>query len=219
MTPTMPELNLSVTKNFLATSDRFDPAGTNSLRSALSEHVPVGEPRIIGHRSAGHSFEPSIIQLLGTADVWVTFLLASATVFWTGYLTALGKHGADVTRDKIKSLLKNKEVKPLVSCADALSKEAQKREGKVEIVVGLSISDDAPEATISVKSLNPEEIARAMAAVIVKTQEISNAIQAETAASGTPVGRIRIFIEDNDGSLFIKLKNGPKLKEREIRIP
>lgn len=219
MTPSMPELNLSVTRNFLATSGRFDLAGANSLRSALSEYVPVGEPRIIGHRSADHSFEPSIIQLLGTADVWVKFLLVSATAFWAGYLTALGKHGADMTRDKIKSLLKNKEVKPLASCADALLKEAQNREGQVEIVLGLSISDDALEATISVKSLNSEEIAKAMAAVIVKAQEISNAIQAEITASGTPVGRIRIFIEDNDGSLLIKLQNGPKLEEREIRIP
>ena len=129
----------------------------------------------------------------------------------------MGKHAADATRDRIASLMRRKEVKPLADCAEALSMEAQKVDGEVEIVVGLNIPDDRYGTVVSVKSREPTDIALAMAAITIHAKEISNTVQTEMAASGTPAGEVSVTIQA-DGSLLLKWKSGPTFEEREVRI-
>ena len=174
----MSELILTVSERFAKTSGCFDPAGANSLRVALGKHLRVSEPRVFVGRSADPFSLPSFIQLLGDVAAWSPLLVA-ATEFWRAYFTTLGKHAADATWDRIASLLRRKEATPLADCAEVLSTEAQKVDGEVEIVIGLSIPDDRDGTVISVKSRSPTDIALAMAAITVHAEEISNAMQTE----------------------------------------
>ena len=162
----MPELCLTVAARSSVASGHLDPAGDNSLRAALNKHLPVGAPRYLMLRAADPA---SFIQLLGDVDAW-TLLRASATVFFTAYLATLGKHAADATRDGIASLLRPKEVKPLVDFAETLSAEAQKVGDNADIIIGLSIPDDYDGTSISVRSRNPADVALAAAAMIVHAE-------------------------------------------------
>ena len=191
----------------------LDPAGGNSLRAALNKHLPVGKPRYLMHRTADPQ---SFIQLLGEVDSW-TLLRASATVFFTAYLATLGKHAADATRYGIASLLKRKEAKPLVEFAKTLSAEAQKVGKTADIFIGLSIPDDYNGTLVSVRSRNPADVALAAAAIIFYAEDIWSTMQTEISVSGTPAGPVLVTIEE-DGSLLLKWKSGPKFEEREARI-
>ena len=207
----MSELCLTVAARSPVTSGHLDPA--HSLRAALNKHLPVGAPRYLMLRAADPA---SFIQLLGEVDAW-TLLRASATVFFTAYLATLGKHAADATRYGIASLLRRKEVKPLVDFAETLSSEAQKIGENADIIIGLSIPDDYDGTSISVRSRNPADVALAAAAIIVHAEDIQSTMQTEIAASGTPAGPVRVTIQE-DGSLLLKWRSGLKFEEREARI-
>lgn len=209
----MSELCLTVAAHSSVPSGHLDPTGDNSLRAALNKHLPVGQPRYLLRRSADPQ---AFIQLLGEVDSW-TLLRAAATVFFTAYLATLGKHAADATRYGITSLLKRKEAEPLVDFAITLSAEAQKVGKNAVIVIGLSIPDDYDGTSISVRSQNPTDVALAAAAIIAHAEDIWRTMQTEIAASGTPAGPVSVTIQE-DGSLLLKWKSGPKFEEREARI-
>ncbi|MEQ8503228.1 MAG: hypothetical protein RIB84_27745 [Sneathiellaceae bacterium] len=201
----MPELNLIL-------SDRFALDDANAVRTALSEHLSVGEPRFWLRKSVDPTLI-SIIQLMGTAAAWLP-LSAAATI----YLSTLAKRAGDATWDGIASLLKRKEVKPLADVATTLATTASKMEGKVEIVVGLSLPDDSFGAAVTIKGKSPEDVAQAVAAFVVHVEALSKTMQAEVEAGRAPLRRAAVEVQ-GDGSLLVKWYSHDESEEHERRIP
>ena len=193
----MSELSLEMSEKF---SDEAD-----GIQAELSNHLDVSEPNVWFHMGD----PPSYVQLLGDAMAWLP-LSAPATV----YLTTLAKRAAEATWDKI---VNRNEVKPLADVATTLATAAARVDGEVIIAVGLDIPDDTSGTSISIKSSDPEEVARVLAYFIVHVEQLSKAMQAEVAAGREPHREAIIELQD-DESLLVRWQtaNG---RAQEIKIP
>ena len=199
----MSELNLALT-------EKFDPENAAAIRAELSEYLKVGEPRFIIMKSVD---PPSFLQLLGDVSAWVP-LTAAATV----YLLTLVKRAADATWNRLASRFGSNEIKPLVAVAKTLAAAADSVDGEVAIVMGLNIPDDHFGTAISIKSGDPEEVARVLASFIVHVEQISKAMKVEVEAGRTPLGRAIIELQD-DGSLLIRWVAQTDFSRHELKIP
>ncbi len=195
----------------LSLSERFDTDDANHLRSALEEHLAVGEPRYLFRKS----IEPgltSVVELLGAAADWWP-LKAAATV----YLGALAKRAADATWTGLAERLRSKEVEPLKDVATDLALTAKKAGTDVEIVVGLDVPDDFQGTAMVIRTQEPEEVARMLAIFVARADEISTLISAEAAGDQRPVGRVEVILEE-DGQVLVRWMSKSDLRIRERRI-
>ena len=194
----------------LVVSGRFSTQDADTLRAELREHLAVGEPQTLLRRSADPIL-PSIIEIIG--DGWLPLKAAAIA-----YLSRLAIHAGDTTWNALRSRFKREETKPLAGVANALATTANKVEGKVVIVLGLNIPDDAFGTCISTEVREPEEIARQLAALIVRSENVSKVMHAEIDAGRRPIGRARIEVQDDD-SLVIRWKRKTDGKECAKHIP
>ena len=177
----MSELYLELSEKF-----RDEAAG---IRDELSKHLKVGRPSIVFRRSADPTL-PSFIQLLGGVLAWkVIYPPAKA------FLETWGKRAGEATWDKFAN---RNEVKPLTDVATALTTAGARVDGEVEITVGLNIPDDRSGTLISVKSSDPEAVARVLAYFVVHVEQLSKAMKAEVAAGRTPFEPAIIERQDDD---------------------
>ena len=201
----MSELNLVLTRE-------FSTVEADELRRALGAQVQVGEPKRLFRKSADPALT-ALIEVIGSATDWLPLKAAA-----TAYLAKLGIHAADATRNALRSGFERPEAKPLAEVATALATTANTVQGSVEIVLGLSIPNKHLEASICVEAREPEEIARCLAAIIVRAETISEEMQAEIDAERQPLGAARIKVCD-DGSLLITWAREGGGKECEKHIP
>lgn len=204
----------SHTELHLLFSARVDTNDAVAVRAALGEHLVVGTHKERLQKSADPSLNV-FIQLLGEAACWLP-LVVPATFFFKSYLSTLGKHAADATRDGLRQVFKNKEVKPLADVSTILVKIANKVDG--EIIVGLDIPDDSFGTAIRIKTQKPEELAYQLAAFLVHVEVLSNRMKAEVAAGHVPRSGVVVQVQD-DGSLLVKWHTQINNKDYEIRIP
>ena len=181
----------------LVLSERFSTQDAHTLRETLTAHLKVGEPQWLVRKSADPGLS-SIIEIIGSATSWFP-LKAAATVF----LSTLAKHVGDATWNSLRSLFKSNEVKPLADVATALVETANKVEGRVEIVLGINVPDEFRGTCISIKAGEPEEIARRLAALVVRIEKVSEVMQEEIDAGREPLGGAVVEVQD-DGSLLIR---------------
>ena len=206
----------SHTELHLLFSAWFDKNDAEAVRAALGEHLAVGAPEEQFQKSADPSLNV-FIQLLGEAECWLP-LVVPATFFFKSYLSTLGKHAADATRDGLRQVFKNKEVKPLADVSTILVNIANKVDG--EIIVGLDIPDDFSGTAIRIKTQKPEEMAYQLSAFIVHVEALSNRMKAEVAAGHVPRSGVVVVVQvQDDGSLLVKWHNQINNKDYEIRIP
>ena len=204
---TMSELNLIL-------SECFDTEDAAAVHAALNEHLSLGQPQPFIRRSADPTLI-SFIQLVGDAAAWLP--LAAASTFFVSYLSTLGKHAGDATRDGIASLFKRKEVKPLADVATTLATAANKADGEVVIVVGLNIPNYNFGTVVIIKNGNPADVAYNLAAFVIHAEELSKTMLAEVAAGRAPLGPAVVEVQD-DGSLLVKWHSQADFKEHKIRI-
>ena len=196
----MSELYLEMSEKF---SDEAD-----GIQAELSTHLDVGEPNVWFHAWADPN-PPSYVQLLGDAMAWLPLYAAAAA-----YLTTLAKRAAEATWDKI---VNRNEVKPLADVATTLATAAACVDGEVIIAVGLDIPDDTSGTSISIKSSDPEAVARVLAYFVVHVEQLSKAMQAEVAAGREPHGEAIIELQD-DESLVVRWKTQDG-RAHELQIP
>lgn len=202
---------LTMSELTLALPEKFD---AKAVRAELSEHLKISEPQVLCFRSAD---PPSVIQLLG--DHWAWLPISAAAVFFSKYLSTLGKRSAEATWDGLASLFNSNEVKPLADVSRALATAADSVDGNVTIVVGLNIPDDHFGTAISIKPGDPEEVGRVLASFIVHVEQISKAMKAEVKAGHTPLGRAHIELQD-DGSLLVNwVAQDDDFSRHELKIP
>ena len=139
----------------------------------------------------------ALIEVIGSAADWLPLKAAA-----TAYLAKLGIHAADATRNVLRSRFGRTEAKPLAEVANALATTANTVEGRVEIEVGVNIPDDHFGTCLSIEAREPEEIARCLAALIVRIETISEEMQAEIDAGRGPLGAARIKMCDDDSVLI-----------------
>ena len=196
----MSELYLELSEKF-----RDEAAG---IRDELSKHLKVGRPSIVFRRSADPTL-PSFIQLLGGVLAWkVIYPPAKA------FLETWGKRAGEATWDKFAN---RNEVKPLTDVATALTTAGARVDGEVEITVGLNIPDDRSGTLISVKSSDPEAVARVLAYFVVHVEQLSKAMKAEVAAGRTPFEPAIIERQD-DESLVVRWETQDG-RAHELQIP
>ena len=166
----------------------------DGIRAELSKHLKVGQPRYLALMSANSILSP-FVQLLGEAGAWLPLYAAA-----TAYLATLAKRAAEATWDKIAN---RNDVKPLADVATTLATAVACVDGKVRISFGLNIPDDYSGTSMSIKSSDPEEVARALSCFIVHVEHLSEAMQAEVVAGRVPFGPALIELQD-DGSLLVR---------------
>ena len=196
----------------LVLSDDFDPRDAEAARTALGEHLEVGEPKWYARFSADPNLV-SIIRLIGDALAWLPLSAAAAV-----YLSTLAKHAGDATWKSIESRRRNKEVKPLTDVATTLATIASKADGRVQIAVGLNVPDDFWGTCITIQGQDPEEITRKMATFLVHIEALSRVMKAEMEAGRTPLGPAFVEIQE-DGSLKVKWRTAKDFEEHERDIP
>ena len=196
----------------LTLTGQFSAGEADRLRRALGEHLQVDKPRALLFRSTGPDV-CSLIEVIGDATNWLPLKVAA-----TAYLSRLAYHASDATWNALRSRFKREETKPLADVADALAATANKVEGEVEIVLGLNIPNNHFGTCVSIEDREPEEIARQLAALIVRIENVSEAMQAEIDAGRRPIGGARIEVRD-DGSLLIRWQREADGKECEKDIP
>ena len=194
----MSELYLGLSEKFYGEAD--------SIRADLSKHLKVGQTSFLFRQSVD---PPSLVQLLGDAAAWLP-LSAPAAV----YLATLAKKAAEATWDKIAN---RNDVKPLADVATTLATAAARVDGEVEITTGLNIPDDRFGTSISIKSSDPEAVARVLACFIVHVEQLSKAMQDEIAAGRMPLGPAVIDLQ-SDGSLLVRWRTRDG-RAHELQIP
>ena len=196
----------------LVLSEKFNKDDAEAIQADLSKYLKVGKPKIMFRRSADPTLT-AFIQLLGDAAVWLPLALVAKT-----YLSTLAKRAADATWDRLAAHFNSNEMKPLADVATTLTIAAERVGGEVEIVFGLNIPDDHFGTAISIKSPEPEEVARVLASFIIHVEQLSKVMQAEVEAGRAPLGRAIIELQD-DGSLLIRWQKQDDLSTRELRLP
>ena len=193
----MSELYLELTVEF---NDQAD-----EIQAELSNHLDVSEPTVWAYMAS----DPLVyIQLLGDVVAWLP-LYAPATV----YFTTLAKRAAEATWDKIAN---RKEIKPLADVATTLATAAARVDGEVEISVGLNIPDETSGTSISIKSSDPEAVARVLACFIVHVEQLSKAMEAEIVAGREPSGEAIIELQDDNLLVRWQTQDG---RPHELQIP
>ena len=192
-------------------SEKFNMDDAAAIQADLSRYLKVGKPNIMFRRSADPTLT-AFVQLLGDAKVWLPLGAAAAA-----YLSTLAKRAADATWDRLAAHFHSNEIKPLADVATTLTTAAERVGGEVEIVFGLNIPDDHFGTVISIKSSEPEEVARVLASFIVHVEKLSKAMQEEIEAGRVPFGPAIIKLQD-DGSLLIRWRKQDDLSVHELRL-
>ena len=207
MQESMSELSLVLTQ-------KFTEADAQAIRAALNRHLRVSEPQWLYRRSID---PPQVVQLLGAALAW-QILVKPATAFTKSFFSTLGKRAADAAWDGAVEWTKDKDLTPLADVATALVAAADSVGGEVIISVGLNIPDDHFGTVISTESRDPLEVARTLAAFVVRAETISDAVQAEIERGYEPIGPFFMELEQ-DGSVTIRWHAARDSKTYERRIP
>ena len=192
-------------------SEKFSTQDGDELSSTLSEHLAIGDTNRLFRKSADPSLT-SLIQLIGDATAWL-LLSAPAMV----YLTVLAKHAGDASWDWLRSRFKSDDLKPLAAVATQLAITANKVDGNVEIILSVNVPDDHLGTSITIRAREPEDIARSLAAFLVRVEKISTVMQVEIDAGRAPFAGADIELQD-DGTLLIKWRGRTDRKEHERRI-
>ena len=179
---------------------------------ALGQHLEMDKPGWLHRASAGPALT-EFVELIGSAAAWLP--LTAAASF---YFSTLAKHAGDATWEGLRSLFKSKEVKPLADVSDALASITQTTESRVEIDVGLNIPSENITTRVTIRSTNPEEIARQIAVFVVRAEALATVINAEINAGEEPIGHVRVEVKQ-DCSLVIKWHSSPDGKLNERRMP
>ena len=196
----MSELYLELSEKFRDEAD--------DIRAELSKHLKVGRPLFTYRKSADPTL-PSSIILLGGFLAWkVLYPPVKA------FLETLGKRAGEATWDKFAN---RDDAKPLTDVATTLATAAAHVDGEVTISVGLNIPDDRFGTSISIKSSDPEAVARVLAYFVVHVEQLSKAMQAEVAAGRAPFGPAIIERQD-DESLVVRWNTRDGLAH-ELQIP
>ena len=216
----MSELYLELSEKFRDEAD--------DIRAELSKHLKVGRPLFTYRKSADPTL-PSSIILLGGFLAWkVLYPPVKA------FLETLGKRAGEATWDKFANRDDAKpltdvattlataaahvdDAKPLTDVATTLATAAAHVDGEVTISVGLNIPDDRFGTSISIKSSDPEAVARVLAYFVVHVEQLSKAMQAEVAAGRAPFGPAIIERQD-DESLVVRWNTRDGLAH-ELQIP
>ena len=177
----------------------------------LSQHLEVDGPKRLHRASAGPALT-EFIELIGSAAAWLP-LAAAAGV----YLSTLARHAGNATWEGLRSLFKSKEVKPLADVSNALASIANQTEAIVEIVVGVNVPDEYWGTRVTIQGGDPEEVARKMAAFIVRAEELSEMMRAEIDAGRAPLAGAKVEVED-DGSLVVTWLSSEDRKTHERRM-
>ena len=180
--------------------------------AVLGQHLEMEKPGWLHRASAGPGLI-EVVELIGSAGAWLP-LAAAAGI----YFSTLAKHAGDATWDGLRSLFKSKEVKPLADVANALASITQTTESRVEIDVGLNVPSDDITTCVTIRSTNPEEIARQIAVFVVRAEALATTIKAEINAGEELIGHVRVEVE-RDGSLIIQWQTLPDGKLNERRMP
>ena len=117
----------------------------------------------------------------------------------------------------MRSLFKSKEVKPLADVSNALASIANQTEAIVEVVVGVNVPDEYWGTRVTIQGGDPEEVARKMAAFIVRAEELSEMMRAEVDAGRAPLAGAKVEVEE-DGSLVVTWLSSEDRKTHERRM-
>jgi hypothetical protein len=195
------------------TSDIPD-AARQRLHSDISAVFPA-ETRPSPSFRTVPSAQPSFVQVLANAALW-TLLLVPATRF----LAQIGKRAADDVWDHKKEMseaLKEAAVLPLKRLAGAINACRAASIRKPDVVVGIPLPEDYFGTAIRFKPQSPEEIAWAVANLVVKAPDVERVIRAEMLGKRPPLGPVQIELQP-DGSLIIKWMDRIEMKIHETRV-
>ena len=200
----MAKLSVVVTRGLLSRE-------VEAALKVLSQHLEVDGPKRLHRASAGPALT-EFIELIGSSAAWLP-LAAAAGV----YLSTLARHAGNATWEGLRSLFKSKEVKPLADVSNALASIANQTEAIVEIVVGVNVPDEYWGTRVTIQGGDPEEVARKMAAFIVRAEELSEMMRAEVDAGRAPLAGAKVEVEE-DGSLVVTWLSSEDRKTHERRM-
>ena len=200
----MAKLSVVVTRGLLSRE-------VETALRVLGQHLEIDGPKRL-HRASAAPTLPEYIELIGSAAAWLP--LTAAASF---YFSTLARHAGDATWQGLRSLFKSKEVEPLADVSNALASIANQTDAKVEIVVGVNVPDKDRGTCVTIQGGDPEEIARKMAAFLVRAEALSKMMRAEADAGRTPLAGAKVEVEE-DGSLIVTWYSPEDRKTHERRI-
>ena len=202
------KLSVVVTRGLLSR----EPREVESALRVLNQHLEIDGPKRL-HRASAAPALTEFIELIGSAAALVP-LAAAAGV----YLSTLARHAGDATWEGLRKLFKSKEVKPLADVSNALASIANQSEAEVEIVVAVNVPDEYWGTRVIIQGGDPpEEIARKMAAFIVRAEALTKMMRAEVDAGRTPLAGAKVEVEE-DGSLLVTWLSSEDRKTHERRV-
>ena len=176
----------------LTLSESSTPAIATVLVSDLRPYAEISQSVYHTRSAIG---PPALFQLMATVSEW------AALAFATGFVAKLGQMSAEKLVAEVKTHFSSDgKATPL---AVALKKVKDTAGTNSNVMIGIQYPDDFWGTTLSIKGQSLEEIEIEVSVFLASVEVIYEGLKVEIDAGKAPLGRIKIFVEEQGCSIRV----------------